>query len=144
MPTLVTYDKLASEGGSLGFPPDSVAKVEVVRVAGMESLSIMREAGLTMAYGTDLLGEMHKHQSEEFVIRGKVLPAHEVIASATSVAARLCRMEGKIGTVAPGAYADLIVVDGDPLKDLALLTGQGRHLPLIMKGGALVKNDMAR
>jgi len=139
IPTLVTFDKLASEGGKLGFPADSVAKVEVVRAAGMESLAIMRAAGLPMAYGTDLLGEMHRHQSEEFVIRGLVLPAHEVIASATHIAAKLLRMEGKIGTIAPGAYADLIVVDGDPLQDLSLLTFQGRHFKLIMKNGAFVK-----
>jgi imidazolonepropionase-like amidohydrolase len=141
VPTLVTYDKLAAEGASLGFPPDSVAKVEDVRAAGMESLAIMREAGLAMAYGSDLLGEMHRHQSEEFVIRGRVLPAHEVIASATHVAARLLRLEGRIGTVAPGAHADLIVVDGDPLRDLYLLTGQGGHMPIILKGGQFVKRN---
>ncbi|MFY8155823.1 MAG: amidohydrolase family protein, partial [Rhabdaerophilum sp.] len=66
-------------------------------------------------------------------------PAQEVIASATHIAAKLCRMEGRIGVVAPGAHADLVVVDGDPLKDLALLTGQGRHMPLIMRGGKVVK-----
>ena len=42
-------------------------------------------------------------------------------------------------TVAAGAHADLIVVDGDPLKDLSLLTRQGRHMPVIMKGGAFMK-----
>ena len=139
MPTLVTYDKLVSDGPKLGFPPDSVAKVDVVRSAGMESLAIMKKAGLTMAYGSDLLGEMHKYQSEEFVIRGRALPAHEVIASATHVAAKLLKMEGLIGTVSAGAHADLIVVDGDPLKDLSLLTRQGRHIPLIMKGGAFMQ-----
>lgn len=143
VPTLVTYDKLASEGGSLGFPPDSVAKVETVRSAGMESLAVMKAAGLSMAYGTDLLGEMHRHQSEEFVIRGSVLPAHEVIASATSVAARLLRMEGLVGTVAPGAYADLVVVEGNPLDDLSLLTHQGAHMSIIMQGGAMMKNTFA-
>ncbi len=139
VPTLVTYDKLVSDGPKLGFPPDSVAKVDVVRSAGMNSLAIMKKAGLAMAYGSDLLGDMHKYQSEEFVIRGRALPAHEVIASATHVAAKLLRLEGKIGTIAPGAHADLIVVDGDPLKDLSLLTRQGRHMPLIMKGGAFMK-----
>lgn len=139
VPTLVTYDKLVSDGPKLGFPPDSIAKVDVVRSAGMESLAIMKKAGLTMAYGSDLLGDMHKYQSEEFVIRGRALPAHEVIAAATFIAAKLLKLEGKIGTVAPGAHADLIVVDGDPLKDLSLLTRQGRHMPLIMKGGAFVK-----
>lgn len=141
VPTLVTYDKLASEGAAMGFPAGSVAKIDSVRLAGMESIAIMREAGLPMAYGSDLLGEMHRHQSEEFVIRGRVLPAHEVIASATHVAAKLLRMEGQIGTVAAGAFADLIVVDGDPLKDLSLLTRQGQHMPLIMKGGVFAKQS---
>lgn len=139
VPTLVTYDKLVSDGPKLGFPPDSVAKVDVVRNAGMNSLAVMKKAGLAMAYGSDLLGEMHKYQSEEFVIRGRALPAHEVIGSATHIAAKLLKLEGKIGTVAAGAHADLIVVDGDPLKDLSLLTRQGKHMPLIMKGGAFMK-----
>jgi len=136
VPTLVTYDKLASEGLSLGFPASSVAKVDNVRLKGMESLEIMRAAGLPMAFGTDLLGEMHRHQSEEFLIRGRVLPAHEVIASA-----KLLRMEGEIGVVAPGSLADIIVVDGDPLKDLSLLTGQGQHMPVIMQDGKFLKRE---
>ncbi len=141
-PTLVTYQALKDEGASLGLPPESVAKIDTVRIAGLESLEKMRRAGLTMAFGTDLLGEMHRHQSEEFVIRGRVLPAIEVIRSTTMHAAKLLRMEGRIGVVAPGAHADLIVVDGDPLKDLALLTGQGRHLSAIMLDGRFVKGGV--
>ncbi|EHJ95074.1 metal-dependent hydrolase family protein [Agrobacterium tumefaciens] len=139
VPTLVTYDKLSSEGAAMGLPAASIAKVDDVRLAGMESLTIMREAGLQMAYGSDLLGGMHVYQSEEFVIRGRVLPAVDVIASATHIAARLLRMEGKIGAVSPGAYADLIVVDGNPLEDLTLLTHQGAYMPMIMKAGVFIK-----
>jgi imidazolonepropionase-like amidohydrolase len=141
-PTLVTYQALKDEGASLGLPPESVAKIDTVRLKGLESLEKMRRAGLTMAFGTDLLGEMHRHQSEEFVIRGQVLPAIEVIRSTTVHAAKLLRMEGRIGAVAPGAFADLIVVEGDPLKDLSLLTGQGKHLGAIMLGGRLVKDAL--
>ncbi|MDW9985619.1 amidohydrolase family protein [Sinorhizobium meliloti] len=140
VPTLVAFEALASEGASVGFSPGSLAKVEVIRSKGMESLTIMRDAGLPMAYGSDLLGALQRHQSEEFVIRGSVLPPHEVIASATSVAAKLLRMEGKIGTISPGAFADLIVVDGNPLNDLSLLTRQGQHMTLIMRGGVIVKH----
>jgi imidazolonepropionase-like amidohydrolase len=140
VPTLVTFDKLSSEGASLGVPGEALAKVDKVRLRGMESLGVMREAGLPMAFGTDLLGPMHRHQSEEFVIRGQVLPSHEVIATATSQAAKLLRMEGRIGVIAPDAFADLIVVDGNPLADLALLTRQGAHMPLIMQGGRLIKH----
>lgn len=141
-PTLVTYEMLKKEGAQYGLKPDSVAKIDDVRLAGLESLKIMREAGLTMAYGSDLLGEMHRHQSEEFVIRARVLPAHEVIRSATLDAARLLQREGEIGCIAPGARADLIVVDGNPLEDMSLLTGQGAHMPLIMQGGRLIKHQL--
>jgi len=44
--------------------------------------------------------------------------------------------------VAPGAFADLLVVDGNPLKDIAVLTEQGAHLPVIMKGGKFHKNAL--
>lgn len=141
-PTLVTYEMLKKEGAQYGLKPDSVAKIDDVRLAGLESLKIMREAGLTMAYGSDLLGEMHRHQSEEFVIRARVLPAHEVIRSATLDAARLLQREGEIGCITPGARADLIVVDGNPLEDMSLLTGQGAHMPLIMQGGRLIKHQL--
>jgi imidazolonepropionase-like amidohydrolase len=141
-PTLVTYEALKNEGESLGLPAASVAKIDDVRLRGLESLETMRRAGVTMAFGSDLLGDMHRHQSEEFVIRGRVLPAIEVIRSATLHAAELTGMTGKIGVIAPHACADLIVVDGDPLADLSLLIGQGRHKPLKKKGGGFVKNEL--
>ncbi len=141
-PTLVTYEYLKTEGAQYGLPPVSVAKVDSVGLAGMESLAKMKAGGLTMAYGSDLLGEMHRHQSEEFVIRGRVLPPIEVLRSSSVHAAKLLRREGQIGIIAPGAYADIILVDGDPLKDLSLLTGQGKHIPAIIKGGRFYKNKI--
>jgi imidazolonepropionase-like amidohydrolase len=142
-PTLVTYQALKEEGASLGMGPESVAKIDDVRLAGLESLERMRNAGLMMAFGTDLLGPMHRRQSEEFLIRRAVLPAAEILRSATSHAAKLLRQEGRLGVVAPGALADLIVVEGDPLADLALLTEQGAYLPVIMQGGRFVKNTLS-
>ena len=141
VPTLVTYDKLASDGPSMGLPAASIAKVDDVRLAGMNSLEIMQNAGLPMAYGSDLLGGMQIHQSEEFIIRARVLKNHKVIESATSLAAKLLRLEGKVGTLSNNAYADLLVIDGNPLKDISLLTGQGKHMPIIMKGGHFVKRQ---
>ncbi|MGN6769620.1 MAG: amidohydrolase family protein [Rhizobiaceae bacterium] len=139
-PTLVVYEALSQHGAEFGFPDYALAKIGDMASKGEQTLKTLHEAGVPMAYGTDCGGQLHRHQSDEFVIRGRVLPAMEVIKSATSVAARLLRMEGQIGSVAQGTFADLIVVDGDPLVDLTLMTGQGRHLPIIMKDGKLFKN----
>lgn len=139
-PTLVTYQALKEEGAALGLPPVSVAKIDDVRLAGLRSLEIMRDAGLTMAFGTDLLGEMHRRQSEEFLIRAEVLDAMEVIRSTTCHAAKLLRMEGRIGAITPGAYADLIVPDADPLRDMATLA---REIGFVMQAGRVVKDARA-
>ncbi|TPG59086.1 amidohydrolase family protein [Roseomonas nepalensis] len=141
-PTLVAYEGLAMEGKALGLGPESVAKIETVRTAGLESLDIMRRAGLPMAYGSDLLGGLHKYQSMEFEIRARVLPVHEVIDSALTLAARLCQMEGEIGVLAPGARADLLVVEGNPLEDLSVLANQGAAMRAIMRDGRFFKNEL--
>jgi imidazolonepropionase-like amidohydrolase len=142
VPTLVAYEGLALDGEKLGLGPESAAKIETVRKGGMESLAIMRDAGLPMAFGSDLLGGLMKYHAMEFEILGRVLAPAEIIASATTVGARLCRMEGKIGTIAPGAFADLIVVDGDPLADITLLGDDGAHMPAIMSRGTFRKNTL--
>ena len=51
-------------------------------------------------------------------------------------------MEGKIGSITPGAYADMIAVEGNPLNELSLLTNQGKHMPLIMRSGVVFKNTL--
>ncbi len=142
IPTLAAYEGLALEGAELGLKPESVAKIETVRKAGLESLDIMRRAGLPMAYGSDLLGGLHKYQSMEFEIRSRVLPAHEILFAATQMGARLCMMEGEIGVLAPGSYADLLVVAGDPYRDLRVLQDNGSHMAAIMRGGVFFKNTL--
>ena len=142
VPTLVTYEALAQDGPRFNFPPASIAKIEDVRSAGMASLDVLRGAGVVMAYGTDLLGETHVRQSEEFAIRARVLPPRDVLRSATTIAARLLGMEGLIGTVAPGAHADLLVVDGDPATDVTILAQPDRTVRLVMKGGVLHRSSL--
>jgi imidazolonepropionase-like amidohydrolase len=139
VPTLVTYDALFRFGRDLGIPEVSLAKLGEVREAGLRSLEILQQAGVKIGYGTDLLGAMHKHQSREFVIRAEAMTPFEVIRSATSVNAELLNRSGELGIVAPGARADLITVDGNPLADISLLDGQGEHLSVIMKDGVLHK-----
>tara|TARA_R100000935_G_scaffold58336_1_gene94952 strand:- start:110 stop:1345 length:1236 start_codon:yes stop_codon:yes gene_type:complete len=139
VPTNITYDLLARRGSEFGLPPESVAKIADVREAGLERLIKMHDAGVTMGYGSDLLGGMQTEQSGEFPLRGRYIPADAVIRSATVDAAKILRQEGDVGVIAPGAYADIIAVDGNPLDNLDLLTAQGAHMPLIMQGGRAIK-----
>ncbi|MET3899521.1 imidazolonepropionase-like amidohydrolase [Devosia sp. UYZn731] len=140
VPTLVAYDALAIEGEALGLGAAEFAKIEVVRSGGLRSLEVMRDAGLPMAFGSDLLGQLRKYHCMEFELLAKVLTPAEIIRSATTIGARLCRLEGQIGAVVAGAFADLLVVDGDPLADITLLQDDGAHIPTIMANGRLVKH----
>ena len=140
-PTIATYESQIKEAKALGLSDDVIAKLDRVNRKSPDSLTIMREAGVKMAYGTDLLGPLIKYQADEFIIRGRTLPAIEVIRSATSHAAELLRMTGKVGTIADGAFADLIVLDSDPLADLSVFGDQSR-MPVIMKGGKFYKNQL--
>ena len=71
------------------------------------------------------------------------MPALDVLRSATSANAKLLNREGELGVVAPGALADLIAVDGNPLDDISCLDGQGEAIALILKGGVTFKNSLA-
>lgn len=142
VPTLVTYDALERFGADLGLPPVSLEKLKVVRAAGVQSLEVLKAAGVAIGFGTDLLGAMQVHQSREFAIRREVLSPAEILRSATAVNARLLNAQADLGVIAPGAFADLLVVDGDPLADLALLEGEGTNMPVIMKAGRFIKNTL--
>ena len=138
VPTLVTYFAIDELGRKLGFPAVSQAKVKDVLDAGLASLEIARDAGVAIGFGTDLLGETHVEQSREFAIRARALPPLDILRSATLVNAELLGRRGELGVIAPGALADLLVVDGDPLADVAPLADPGRHLAAVVKGGAVV------
>jgi imidazolonepropionase-like amidohydrolase len=140
VPTLATYSALAAHGREFGLPEQSYQKVFDVLDAGLHALELAHRAQIPMVYGTDLLGGMHEDQLSEFKLRREVQPPADILRSATTVAARLLRLEGKVGVVAPGAYADLLVVDGDPLQDITVLTDPQRWLKLVMARGRLCVN----
>ena len=142
VPTLVTYDALATEGERYGLPKESVAKVASVREAGLRSLEIYKSAGVKMGFGSDLLGESQRLQSDEFRLRAEVLSAAEAVASATVVGAEVLGMGDRLGRLVPGALADLLVVDGNPLRDVGCLLGQGERIPLVMKEGVIQFDDL--
>jgi imidazolonepropionase-like amidohydrolase len=139
---LVTYYAMKERAAKFGMSAESLAKNDIVLEGGLRSLEICKRFAVPVAYGSDLLGELHWDQSREFTLRREVVAPIEIIRSATTIAAQVLRLEGKVGTLVPGAYADLLVVDGDPLQDLSLLEDQGKHLSIIMKAGRFHKRRL--
>jgi imidazolonepropionase-like amidohydrolase len=139
---LVAYYAMRERAAEYGMTADMLAKNDLVIDGGLRSLEICKRAGVPVAYGSDLLGALQVDQSREFLLRQDVVSPIEIIRSATTIGAQVLRQEGKVGTLKAGAFADLLVVDGDPLKDLELFQRQGQHLSAIMKGGRFHKNRL--
>lgn len=142
VPTMTIMFALKAEGAKLGFPKRSLEKLEETLVVGLQCLENLHKAGAPMGFGCDLIGPLYTWQCHEFRVRAEVLKPIDILRSATSVNAEIMQRQGEIGCIAPGAYADLIVVNGNPLADIGLLAENGRHLPLIMKGGQIFKNEL--
>ena len=140
VPTLITYEGLANDGAKYGLPDESVQKIAKVRTNGLEALKVLDAAGVKMGYGSDLLGETHYMQSEELLLRAKVLGNAKVIQQATLIGAEILNQVGLLGEVTENALADLLLVDGNPLEDIALLTQHDTAIKLVMRDGAIHKN----
>jgi len=140
VPTMAIIFALVEQGRALGFPAQSQAKVEQVFEQAISGLDAMRRAGVKLCYGTDLLGRTYTDQCREFTLRSRVFTPIEILRQATSNAAEMLMMAGRIGCIVPGAQADLLLVGGDPLADIGLLAADGRHLRAIVRGGELVKH----
>ena len=144
VPTMVVLFSLVEMGRELGFPPVSQEKAEYAAKHALSGLDKMRRAGVKVGYGTDLLGSTYVQQCREFTIRREVFSPLELLRQATSINAEMMLQQGKLGCIVPGAYADLLVVDGDPLKDIALLAADGKRLRMIVRAGEIVKDEMGR
>jgi imidazolonepropionase-like amidohydrolase len=142
VPTIVTYQALADRARDGLLPADIEVKLRAVIDGALGALELAHAAGLPIVYGTDLFADTHDRQLQEFVIRSQVQPPADLIRSATTTAARLLQREGELGVVAPGAIADLLVIDGNPLDDIRVLTTPDQTLKLIMKAGQLYKNEL--
>jgi imidazolonepropionase-like amidohydrolase len=142
VPTMAIYELIRRKGAEEGIPQLALDKLGDLREKSLEALGMAIGKGAKVAYGTDLFGPFFDQQSLEFTLREKVCSPAQMIRSATTVCADLFNMSGRIGVVAPGAIADLLVVDGDPLRDIGLLQEEGRHMSAIMKEGKFVVNRL--
>ena len=135
---LIVYEVVARFGREHGFPAQGLARLQTIGDACTRSIELADHYGVKIGYGSDLV-KAPDYQSEEFLVRARVQPPIDVIRSATLVGAEIVGQAGRLGVIKEGAIADLIAIDGDPLQDLRLLTGQGAHMPLIVREGRIEK-----
>jgi imidazolonepropionase-like amidohydrolase len=139
VPTLATYAALAEEGQRLGWSSAMLEKLAHVQARGADAIRLALAEGVPVVFGTDLLGHMHVRQSSEFVLRAGLMSPVQLLQSATIQAARLLRQEGRIGQIVPGAWADLLIVEGDPTQDATVLAQPQRAITVLMQAGRQVR-----
>jgi imidazolonepropionase-like amidohydrolase len=142
VPTLAVSDRLRRCGGALGLKPTMIGKLEEIGRHAMESFELCRSAGVSLGFGTDMLGMMHEDQNFEFTIRRELATPLEILKSATSVNAALLQRSGEIGVIAPGALADVIVLKDSPVQDISVMERASAALSLVMKAGVIYKHQV--
>ncbi|MBI3886193.1 MAG: amidohydrolase family protein [Opitutae bacterium] len=132
-------DYIMAEYGRLGYPENILAKERLVGRTQRENFTKALKAGAKIAYGTDAGVYPHGWNGKQFhtmVVWG--MTPMQAIRAATVSAADLLGWPTKVGQVAPGFYADLVAVKGDPLADITVL----EHVDFVMKGGEIYKNKL--
>ena len=133
--------------------PLAGAKFLAVQAGARNQMKLLKEHGIEkVAFSTDIIGDpvALTKQNDEFRYRLEAWTSHEILVQATSKTAELLALSGKLnpypagplGVIAQGAYADLLLVDGNPVKDVALLTDYANNIDLIMKDGVIYKNTL--
>ncbi len=140
VPTLVTYEITPRVGKDLGIPDNNIRKMIEARDHGLEALAIAHRVGVKIASGSDLLGPMQVHKGMELEIKSRVLGPMGAIVATTKTNAELLRKEKDLGTIEAGKLADLILVDGDPLRDITVFQKYHEGITVIIQGGRVYKN----
>jgi imidazolonepropionase-like amidohydrolase len=144
-PTFISLVQRIESASETRLSNTIVTNLEHTVSRGKQVYQWAKQYSVPIAFGTDLWGpEAQKSQLRELAIRMELDSAVDVIRSATAVNAELLMQPGKLGTIAPGACADLLIVDGDPLADLHVLLDPRKNLKLIMKDGIIYKNELAQ
>jgi imidazolonepropionase-like amidohydrolase len=120
-----------------------IEKIDKAKAGGLESLKVAQAAGLDICSGSDVLGSMQPFKALELGLKAQVLGAHGAILSATRTNARLFGLSHEIGTIEVGKRADLIVVHGQPVDDVAVLQ-DARNVQLVMRDGVIFKDVVTR
>ena len=141
VPTLYLGDWMFDNAEQTHLPAPLLAKAHDVIPAARKNVACAFSAGVKVAFGTDAAVYPHGLNAREFAVMVKLgLTPLQAVQAATVNAADLLGWSGKVGTLEPGAWADIIAVEGDPAKDVTTL----ERVKFVMKGGEVVKNEYAK
>jgi imidazolonepropionase-like amidohydrolase len=141
VPTLYLGDWMMENAEQTHMPPPLMAKAREVIPAARKNIAHAFTSGVKVAFGTDAAVYPHGLNGREFAVMVKLgLTPLQAIQAATVNAADLLGWSGKVGSLEPGAWADVVAVDGDPVKDVTTL----ERVKFVMKGGEVVKNEYAK
>ncbi|MCP4335954.1 MAG: hypothetical protein GY785_25195 [Gammaproteobacteria bacterium] len=134
------------------FTPDQAQKMEQALAGFTTMIELAKKHEVKIAFGSDLFlsKEMYDFQSQEWVVRSKFFTPLENLRQATSIGGELLALsgprnryrEGPLGVIKEGAYADLLIIEGNPLEDITILADPETSLKLIMKDGVIYKNAL--
>ena len=137
VPTLCAPFHILEKGAKSGIPDFVIKKTEKVKAIHLDSAKKAFQAGVTIAMGTDAGTPFNRHGEnlkELELLRQLGFTSMEAIVAATRIAAEVLGLEAQIGTLEKGKIADLIVVEGDPLGDIALLQKQEKIVGVMKEG----------
>jgi len=140
VPTMATYVMLSRMGKELGLPDKFIRKINEALDKAENALAIALAFGLKIGSGSDVLGSMQVNKGLELALQAKIMGPMGALLAATKTNAEIVRQEKDLGTIEAGKLADLIVVKGDPLKDMGLFQNYRENITLIMQGGRIYKN----
>jgi imidazolonepropionase-like amidohydrolase len=141
VPTLYLGDWFLENAEKNHVPDFLLAKAKAVMPAARQNIAHAFASGVKVAFGTDAAVYPHGMNAHEFAVMVKLgLTPLQAIQAATINAADLLGWSGKVGSLDPGAWGDVIAVDGDPLKDVTIL----EHVKFVMKGGDVVRNEYGK
>jgi len=141
VPTLSAGELIGAHAAELGLPASAAEKVHDVNRRALEAVEACAAAGVKLGLGCDLHGDKFlQKQTHEILLRAQVQKPYDVLRSATLVNAEIVQMQGLLGELTPGAYADMILLNGDPLRDVGCLENPLLSIQLVVKGGKLVRD----
>ncbi len=140
-PTFISLVQRIESATANNLSPAIVANLKKTTEMGHQVYQWAKKYRLNIGFGTDLWGpEAQKEQLREFTMRKNLDTPANIIHSATAINADLLMQTGKLGRITPEAYADLLVIKGNPLDNLELMCKPEENLMLIMKDGVIYKN----